>query len=547
MGQDRRPGRRRRRAGAGARRARRREVETPVDVFLPRYRGVPGPGRRVERHDATLRVPDPRAPSGSSTGDRHRRPGRRLPAAPRRPPGRLRSRGLLRRRRRRLRGQRVALRAVLPGRPGGAPRRRPPGRRPPPPRLAHGPGARSTATIRYADDPIVGGAADPADPPQPRLPRLDAAGPASASSAWRRATASSRRTPTGSTCCSPGIERAELVNTVSPGFAAEALTPAFGMGLDGALRAKGDRFLGILNGLDTTVWDPATDADLAAPYSRGGPDRQGRLPRGPADAARVRPGRRPGPVIGMIGRLDPQKGFDLLAGAAPDLLERGVRLVVQGSGHPALADPFRAIAAGPPATRSRFIERFDRVMARRIYAGADFFAMPSRFEPCGQGQMIALRYGTPPIVHRVGGLADTVVDEDDAPGRGDRVRVHRRDRRGTARRVRCGGRPARGRRAGVGGAARSRDGGRFRLGHGRRAALRRRVSAGRRDPWPPRARQGGPGGVVRPSQARRARRGGPPSSRPDASAAGRAAPGEREDVVGADPCREPGEDRASGT
>src|SRR4029450_5419444 len=123
------------------------------------------------------------------------------------------------------------------------------------------------------------------------------------------------------------------------------------------------------------------------------------------------------PVIGMIGRLDPQKGFDLLAGAAPTLLDRGVRLVVQGSGHPELADPFRAVAPAQPG-RVALIERFDRVMARKIYAGADFFAMPSRFEPCGQGQMIALRYGTPPIVHRVGGVADTVIDETTSPGAG---------------------------------------------------------------------------------------------------------------------------------
>ena len=213
-----------------------------------------------------------------------------------------------------------------------------------------------------------------------------------------------------------GIERAELVNTVSPGFAAEALTPPFGMGLDGALRAKGDRFFGILNGLDTTVWDPANDADLAAPYSRE--DRAGKaacradlLTSIGFDAADD------GPVIGMIGRLDPQKGFDLLFGAAPTLLKRGARLVVQGSGHPELADPFREIARANP-DKVAFIERFDRMMARKIYAGADFFAMPSRFEPCGQGQMIALRYGTPPIVHRVGGLADTVIDESAAPGEG---------------------------------------------------------------------------------------------------------------------------------
>jgi starch synthase len=213
-----------------------------------------------------------------------------------------------------------------------------------------------------------------------------------------------------------GIERAELVNTVSPGFAAEALTPAFGMGLDGLLRSRGDRFVGILNGLDTTVWDPATDADLAAPYSRTDlagkaacrADLLGRIGFDAAD---------PGAVIGMIGRLDPQKGFDLLSDAAPALLERGVRLVVQGSGDPALAAGFRELAAANPE-RVALIERFDRQMARRIYAGADLFAMPSRFEPCGQGQMIALRYGTPPIVSRTGGLADTVVDESDHPGSG---------------------------------------------------------------------------------------------------------------------------------
>ena len=224
------------------------------------------------------------------------------------------------------------------------------------------------------------------------------------------------RTADGLDLLLQGIVRAELVNTVSPGFAAEALTPEFGMGLDAALRAKGDRFIGILNGLDTRVWDPANDPDLAAPYSRA--DRSGKadcrtdlLTRLGFDAED------PGAVIGMIGRLDPQKGFDLLAGAAPTLLERGVRLVVQGSGDPTLAGPFRAIAEEHPREVA-FIERFDRSMARRIYAGADFFAMPSRFEPCGQGQMIALRYGTPPIVHRVGGLVDTVIDETAHPGAG---------------------------------------------------------------------------------------------------------------------------------
>jgi starch synthase len=188
------------------------------------------------------------------------------------------------------------------------------------------------------------------------------------------------------------------------------------MGLDGLLRSRRDRFIGILNGLDNDVWDPARDDVLAAPFSRS--DLTGKaacradlLTRNGMDPAND------GPVIGMIGRLDPQKGFDLLADAAPSLLARGARLIVQGSGHPSLADPFRALAQESPDNVA-LIERFDREMARRIYAGADFFAMPSRFEPCGQGQMIALRYGTPPIVHRTGGLADTVIDETRHAGKG---------------------------------------------------------------------------------------------------------------------------------
>ncbi len=124
-----------------------------------------------------------------------------------------------------------------------------------------------------------------------------------------------------------------------------------------------------------------------------------------------------GVVLGMIGRMDPQKGFDLLADGARDLLAAGARIIVQGSGHASLADPFRALAAANP-TRVALIERFDRDMARRIYAGADLFLMPSRFEPCGQGQMIALRYGTPPVVRRTGGLADSVVDAGRRAGEG---------------------------------------------------------------------------------------------------------------------------------
>ncbi|HEV7605132.1 MAG TPA: glycogen/starch synthase [Candidatus Limnocylindrales bacterium] len=388
------------------------DVETPVDVFLPRYRGVPTPPR-IDR-TLELRVPDPQAPSGSSVIRVHDVPadGYRLrlvdhPAAFDRDgfygdadgdypdnPWRF---GLF------CRAALEALRAD--GRPVD---------------LLHlhdwhtGPAA-IYRDVRYADDAAIGGAA--------MLVTLHNL----AYHGWTpRAALGQLGLAPGDGVVGPradgldllltGIERAELVNTVSPTFASEALTPEFGMGLDGALRAKGDRFFGILNGLDTGVWDPATDADLAAPYARQ--DRTGKALCRSDLLTRI--GFDPdddGAVVGMIGRLDPQKGFDLLAGAAPTLLRRGARLVVQGSGHPTLADPFRAIAVEHPR-QVAFIERFDRVMARRIYAGADFFAMPSRFEPCGQGQMIALRYGTPPIVHRTGGLADTVIDETTNPGAG---------------------------------------------------------------------------------------------------------------------------------
>jgi starch synthase len=123
------------------------------------------------------------------------------------------------------------------------------------------------------------------------------------------------------------------------------------------------------------------------------------------------------PVLSMIGRLDPQKGFDLLAEAAPALVELGFRLAVLGSGTADHVQPLRTLAAARP-DRVALLERFDRDLARRLYAGSDGFLMPSRFEPCGTGQMIALRYGTPPIVRATGGLKDTVIDADAHPRTG---------------------------------------------------------------------------------------------------------------------------------
>ena len=287
---------------------------------------------------------------------------------------------------------------------------------------------------------------------------------------------SGRRPSRGIDLLRQGLRQSDLVNTVSPGFAREALRPAFGMGLDGLLRRRRSTFIGILNGLDTDLWDPATDSVLAATYSRA--DRSGKAACRADLLQRTRhgPGSTRRPVLGMIGRLDPQKGFDILAAAAPALLADGFRLVVQGSGPPELVAGLRAIATAQP-DRVALIERFDRDMARRIYAGADGFLMPSRFEPCGTGQMVSLRYGTPPIVHETGGLADTVIDETEHPGAGTGF-VFRHD---TPAALRAACRAFEDlftcRRVTLGGAPRPRDGRRFRLAIGLGAGVRGRLPA----------------------------------------------------------------------
>ncbi|HVQ21923.1 MAG TPA: glycogen synthase, partial [Candidatus Saccharimonadia bacterium] len=205
-----------------------------------------------------------------------------------------------------------------------------------------------------------------------------------------------------------GIGAADLVNTVSPGFARESLGTEMGSGVDDLLRALGDRYSGIVNGIDTELWDPSTDTSLPATFSRDGLAgkvvcRSDLTARHGLDAD--------GPIFGMVGRLDPQKGFDLVTGAAERLVAAGGRLIVLGTGDHGLVSGLKALAMRLP-DRIVVLDRFDRDEARRIYAGSDAFLMPSRFEPCGQGQMISLRYGTVPVVRHTGGLADTVFDAD---------------------------------------------------------------------------------------------------------------------------------------
>jgi starch synthase len=211
------------------------------------------------------------------------------------------------------------------------------------------------------------------------------------------------------------IRASDAVNTVSPTFAAESLTPEYGAGLEDVLRARARSYVGILNGIDPRIWDPASDPAIAVPFSLDDPVGKQACRGDLCWRHGLDPG---GPIFGVIGRLDPQKGFDLVTEAAPALLEAGARLIVLGTGDHSLIEGLRAIAADR-RDRVVVVDRFDREVARRIYAGSDAFLMPSRFEPSGQGQMIAMRYGSLPVVRRTGGLADTVIDADEDVSRGN--------------------------------------------------------------------------------------------------------------------------------
>jgi starch synthase len=231
--------------------------------------------------------------------------------------------------------------------------------------------------------------------------------------------------PDGVDLLREAILAADMVTTVSPTYAREALTPEYGMDLEDELASRGDAFVGIMNGIDPHLWDPATDRALPRRYAlRPAGKAVVSVAEGKAEAKRDL-ARRHGlrgdddaPLFGMIGRLDQQKGFDLLAGAAGRIVDAGGLIIALGTGHHELLRDLRAVASGRPGGVA-VIDAFDREEARRIYAGSDVFLMPSRFEPSGQGQLIAFRYGTPVVARRTGGLADSVVDDDEDPGNGN--------------------------------------------------------------------------------------------------------------------------------
>jgi starch synthase len=205
-----------------------------------------------------------------------------------------------------------------------------------------------------------------------------------------------------------GLAFADRITTVSPTYAREIRTPAFGEGLDGLLRHRSHVLSGILNGIDERHWDPAHDQHLDSRYAATRwPDK---LPNKLALQQELQlPARAEIPLASWVGRLVAQKGVDLLLEALPALMAEPLQLVVLGSGEARYERWLRDAADQYPG-RVALLIGYDEVLAHRIFAGSDLFLMPSRFEPCGLSQLYALRYGAVPVVHGVGGLADTVRD-----------------------------------------------------------------------------------------------------------------------------------------
>ena len=207
-----------------------------------------------------------------------------------------------------------------------------------------------------------------------------------------------------------GLVYADLLSTVSPSYAKEIQTPEAGAGLEGVLHHRAGELFGILNGIDTSMWNPGRDKKIFTNYTLSKPGGKSSNKSELQKSLDLNVDAK-APLAAVIARLDPQKGFDLLLEAAPKLLEAGGQLALLGSGQRRYLKDFAKLQERFRGQVS-LNEGFDQELARRIYAGADLFLMPSRYEPCGLGQMIAMRYGTIPVVRRTGGLADTVIDFD---------------------------------------------------------------------------------------------------------------------------------------
>jgi starch synthase len=214
-----------------------------------------------------------------------------------------------------------------------------------------------------------------------------------------------------------GLKFADRITTVSPTYAREIATHEFGCGLDGVIRNRSADVSGVLNGVDQDVWNPAADSAIPARYQADALAGKATCKKalqaemGLATEAAA-------PLFGVVSRLTSQKGLDLVLAALPALVRDGAQFVIQGTGEPALEAAFRAAEKEHPGRIATRIG-YDEVLAHRVVAGCDSILVPSRFEPCGLTQLYGLRYGTLPLVRKVGGLADTVVDANEQTLRDD--------------------------------------------------------------------------------------------------------------------------------
>jgi starch synthase len=208
-----------------------------------------------------------------------------------------------------------------------------------------------------------------------------------------------------------GIQFADALTTVSPGYAREIQTPEYGCGLDGDLRSRSADLSGILNGIDTAVWNPQTDPFIPAHYTAGDVN----IGKGANKSALQRElglAISSSPLVAFVGRLADQKGADLILAAREELLRLDAQYVVLANGDHGLEQAFAGFAGSLAADRVAVRLLHDEILAHKIFAAADLLLIPSRFEPCGLTQMYAQRYGTLPVARRTGGLIDTVVDAD---------------------------------------------------------------------------------------------------------------------------------------
>jgi starch synthase len=214
---------------------------------------------------------------------------------------------------------------------------------------------------------------------------------------------------------SQAIYYSDVVTTVSPTYAKEILTEEFGEGLETLLELRKDSLRGIVNGLDYETFNPRTDLELRHHFDLASLEE--RVQNRAALRTELKLPETPGPIAATVARLTEQKGIDLVLQSLPEFLATGAQLVVLGEGDAAIQAEVKAAQAAHPES-IHLAARFDEPLAHRIYAGADMFLMPSRYEPCGLGQLMAMRYGAVPIGRRTGGIADTVLDFDEHPETG---------------------------------------------------------------------------------------------------------------------------------